>query len=121
MKLHAEKPTANAITAITENALYIDGIAFNDSVFVGYDTPAQAWGARCLEDITADLLSTLITFQPELVLIGTGKTHGFVHPQHSRVLLERGIGLECMSTQAAARTYNVLLQEGRRVFAALIL
>ena len=31
-----------------------------------------------------------------------------------------GVGLEFMSTEAAARTYNVLASEGRRLAAALI-
>ena len=35
-------------------------------------------------------------------------------------LAERRIGLEIMSTPAACRTFNVLLQEQRRVVAALL-
>jgi uncharacterized protein len=35
--------------------------------------------------------------------------------------LERGVGLEVMQLGAACRTFNVLLQEERRVAAALFL
>ena len=34
--------------------------------------------------------------------------------------LEKGISLEIMTTGAACRTYNVLLSEGRKVAAALV-
>jgi uncharacterized protein len=36
-------------------------------------------------------------------------------------VLGRGIGLEVMDTGAACRTYNILMSEGRRVVAALIM
>jgi uncharacterized protein len=36
-------------------------------------------------------------------------------------LLRAGVGVECMTTEAAARTYNILMAEGRQVIAALLL
>jgi len=36
-------------------------------------------------------------------------------------LLERGIGVEVMDTAAACRTYNIIMLEGRRVAAALLM
>jgi uncharacterized protein len=35
--------------------------------------------------------------------------------------LQRGIGLEAMTNAAAARTFNVLASEGRRVVAGFVL
>jgi uncharacterized protein len=35
-------------------------------------------------------------------------------------LLKIGVGVESMTTQAAARTFNILMAEGRQVIAALI-
>jgi uncharacterized protein len=37
-----------------------------------------------------------------------------------RQLLQRSIGVEAMTLDAAARTYNILAGENRRVMAALI-
>src|SRR3989344_3254984 len=39
----------------------------------------------------------------------------------TRALLEAKIGLEVMDTGAACRTYNILMAEGRRVAAALLM
>ncbi|WP_347313597.1 Mth938-like domain-containing protein [Defluviimonas sp. SAOS-178_SWC] len=56
----------------------------------------------------------------DVLLLGTGKT--IAHPPAAlREALEAaGIGVEPMASDAAARTYNVLLSEGRRIAAALL-
>lgn len=56
----------------------------------------------------------------DVLLLGTGAA--IAHPPAAfRTAVEtRGIGLEPMASPAAARTYNVLLSEGRRVAAALL-
>lgn len=56
----------------------------------------------------------------ELVLLGTG-AHNALPPREVREgLRAAGIGLEFMDTPAAARLYNLLTSEGRRLAAALI-
>ena len=42
-------------------------------------------------------------------------------PQSLAACLSRGIGLEAMTNAAAARTFNVLAGEGRRVVAGFVL
>ncbi len=56
----------------------------------------------------------------EVVLLGTGSKHQFAHPRLSRALIDAGISVEYMATDAACRTYNFLMAEGRAVAAALI-
>ncbi len=58
---------------------------------------------------------------PEVVLVGSGKRQRFPRMELYAPLLQRGVGVEVMSTPAACRTYNILLAEGRRVCALLIL
>jgi uncharacterized protein len=59
--------------------------------------------------------------KPEVVLLGTGKTHQFLHPKLYQALTQINVAVECMTTAAACRTYNILMSEGRNVAAALIL
>ena len=54
------------------------------------------------------------------VLLGTGDSQVFPSSGIRRAFVDAGIGLEPMTTGAAVRTYNVLLQEGRDVACALI-
>ena len=56
----------------------------------------------------------------ELLLIGTGREIAHVGEEVRASLREAGIRVDVMQTGAAARTYNILLAENRRVGAALI-
>ena len=56
-----------------------------------------------------------------MVILGTGERQRFVHPKLTASLTMRRIGVECMDSQAACRTYNILMGEGRKVTLALIL
>ena len=59
--------------------------------------------------------------EPEIALLGTGDRQRFPHPRLIQALMARGIGVEVMDTSAACRTYNIVMLEGRRVAAALLL
>ncbi len=56
----------------------------------------------------------------QFLLLGTGATQVFPSPVVRRAFADCGIGLDVMTTGAAARTYNVLLAEGRPLGAAMI-
>ena len=59
--------------------------------------------------------------QPEVILLGCGANQSFPPAATLAACLSRGIGLETMTNAAAARTFNVLAGEGRRVVAGFIL
>ena len=58
--------------------------------------------------------------RPELVLVGTGTQLLPLKSELRFVFSTFGASVEAMATGSAARTYNILLGEGRRVAAALI-
>ncbi len=72
-----------------------------------------------LKELTEIHLQTLAELKPELVIIGTGKTQYFLPPNILAPLYKNRIGVEIMNTDAACRTFNLLLSEGRSVLAAL--
>ncbi|MDE2016893.1 MAG: hypothetical protein KGI57_04220 [Hyphomicrobiales bacterium] len=86
----------------------------------------RALEARVAADLDAAALATLIEEaraapgSVDLVLLGTGQ--GLVPPARALREALRAVGVRCepMSTAAAARTYNVLMAEDRRVAAALL-
>lgn len=74
----------------------------------------DAWSSAQFADVVAEHADI------ELLLIGTGVN---LRPLPEAVrwrLRDLKIGIEPMATPPAARTYNILLQEGRKVAAALI-
>ncbi|MCJ2023725.1 Mth938-like domain-containing protein [Methylobacterium sp. J-067] len=56
----------------------------------------------------------------ELLLVGTGLDIAAIDPALRGWLKDAGVGLDVMQTGAAARTYNILVAENRKVAAALI-
>jgi uncharacterized protein len=62
----------------------------------------------------------MVDLKPELVLIGTGSRQRFPKPELLKALVQAKIGFEIMNSQAACRTYNILVGEGRQVVLALI-
>ena len=56
----------------------------------------------------------------DVLFVGTGSQVAHVPKPFREALEGQGIGVEVMASPAAARTYNVLLGEGRRVAVALI-
>lgn len=80
------------------------------------------WDVRVRADITPESLKVILDMKDdiEFLIIGMGEKMMFADKTVRQAFETAGIGLEVMDTGAAARTYNVLLQEGRRVAAALI-
>ena len=76
---------------------------------------------HCLADIDSGILGRISEFDPEVLLIGTGATHLLPEVEIMMRLSRLGAGVEVMRTDAACRTFNVLVSEGRRVTALLML
>ncbi|MFM6978699.1 MAG: MTH938/NDUFAF3 family protein, partial [Methylophilaceae bacterium] len=55
-----------------------------------------------------------------IVALFSAIPEGFIHPKLSAPLIQAQIAVECMTTAAACRTYNILMAEGRKVLAGLI-
>lgn len=79
------------------------------------------WSPSTIAEIDEAELDLLLVRRPELVLLGTGSRQQFLPARLQARLLARGVGIECMDNRAAARTYNLLADEGRRVLAAFVL
>lgn len=86
------------------------------------DDAARNWSATGLADLAPSDFAEVIAAGPavEFVLLGTGLTQAPPPRAVREALRAAGIGLEFMSTEGAARTYNIVASEGRRVAAALI-
>lgn len=90
------------------------------SFVIAPDHLLEAWPVTDVATMTAEDLEPLLALQPEVVILGSGATQVFPPAQVLAACLRRGIGLETMNNAAAARTFNVLAGEGRRVVAAFV-
>jgi uncharacterized protein len=82
----------------------------------------HAWPVASVTEITGGTLDPVFAESAalELLLLGTGLDVAAIPARLRERLREAGIRVDVMQTGAAARTYNVLLAENRRVGAALI-
>ena len=94
---------------------------FEKSLIVLPDKLIDDWEPRCLEELTEAHFAFLASLDAEVILLGTGAVLRFPHPRLTAPLAAQRIGFEVMDAYAAARTYNILMGEGRRVAAALLL
>ena len=121
MKLHADTPTAlNTVTAYGPGFIEINKVRHASAVLLTPDH-VEPWAVASFEALDEADLERLRALDPEVALLGTGSRQRFPHPRLSRALSEAQIGLEVMTTAAACRTYNILMAEGRKVAAALLL
>ena len=121
MKLHLEPPgSQNQVTGYGTGYISINAVRHVTHLLI---TPQQVevWAVPAFDALTLDNFTHLASFDPELVILGTGRDQLFPRAELLQPLLEAGIGLEVMDTGAACRTYNILMAEGRRVLAAILL
>jgi uncharacterized protein len=122
LKLHLSGVTGqNIFTGYGTGHVIVNHKRYEHSLIVLPDRIVENWGASAFEDVTAEHFDFVLSLQPEMVLFGTGAALRFPHPRLTRSLIQAGIGVEVMDTAAACRTYNILMAEGRRVAAALLI
>ena len=91
------------------------------SFVIAPNTLLETWAVTDARVLGVDDLEPLLALQPEVILLGSGAAQVFPPAATLAASLSRGIGLEVMTNAAAARTFNVLAGEGRRVVAGFIL
>ncbi len=116
-------PERAAIEAYGNGGFRFAGMSHRGSLLVLTDG-MHAWGlpeVATASDLDAPLRAVLERLEePQFLLLGTGAKQIFPEARLRAAFLERRIGFDVMDTGAAARTYNVLLAEGRPVTAALV-
>ena len=112
---------ANLIRGYSEAGLRIGEQLIGRSCIVTAERLVTDWPPLTFADLGPEHLEAIFALAPELVLLGTGPTQRFATAAVRGEFARRRIGLEVMQLGAACRTFNVLVQEERRVLAALFL
>ena len=121
MDLTLEKPGNHLfIRSVSAAGIQVVDEFYESSITVSADLVIPDWPVNSVENITQQHLENVLEMQPELVLIGTGVRQVFLPPRQMMFFYSRKIGVEVMTTDAACRTFNVLVSESRNVVAVLI-
>jgi len=113
---------APSIDAYGDGGFRLAGERHDGSVLILKDE-ARSWNVKSLADLSLAALRPVLDAgreEVEFVLLGVGPRNALPPREIREGLLAAGIGLEFMDTPAAAKLYNLLTAEGRRLAAALI-
>jgi uncharacterized protein len=125
LKFTRESTGALTIRSVSKDAIQINDQTWSETIALTTEAVIADWKAKPLAELREEDFASLLDSPPEkaleLVILGTGEKSCFPARELMFAFARRGVGLEYMNTAAAARTFNVLAGEGRRVAAVLYL
>jgi uncharacterized protein len=111
--LFVRKASAEAVVIVDRE--------FRNSLVVNPTRVLDDFPVASVDGFDRGAIDQILELQPEVVLLGTGERAVFPPASVLGAFLQRGVGLETMDNAAAARTFNVLVSEGRNVVAVFLL
>lgn len=121
LKFTRELSARLVIRSVSETAIRINDEEYSDSVALTAEDILGPWTSTSIAELTVADFAPVFETKPEIVLLGTGTSNVFPPRELTFAFARKGVGLEVMDTAAAARTFNVLANESRRVTAVLYL
>ena len=122
MDLSFERPEGYLfIRRVGERSVTVMDRELSTSFLLAPDRLVEGWPVADVAALDEQAGEAVRSLQPEVVLLGTGSRQRFPGAAFMAGFLRKGIGIEVMDNAAAARTYDLLAGEGRRVVAAFIL
>lgn len=122
MQLQLENPEHGYfVRRVEPAAVTVIDRALAASFVMSRDSVIEHWPVTSVGALEPAHLDAILALKPDVVLLGSGAKLEFPARAVTAAFLTRGVGVEVMDNAAAARTFNVLAQEGRKVVAAFIL
>lgn len=120
MKFHLQAPSSNVVTGSGPGWVRVGATEYRHNLVLLPDRIVPGWAPGGFAALVEQDIASLLELAPEIVILGTGDRQRFPHPRLLQPLATARVGVEVMDTRAACRTFNILVAEGRRVAAALI-
>jgi uncharacterized protein len=122
MQLDYDRPDyAFVLRAADGASALVNDRTLAGSFVIAPDRLVEDWPVDRASALSPADLDPVLALDPEVVVLGTGARQVFPPAAVLAACLTRGIGIEVMDNAAAARTFNVLATEGRRVVAGFLL
>ncbi len=109
------------ITGYDAKGVKINGKTFKQSFILSPMEFISDWQPQDLSSLSVEHFSDLYKMKPEVIILGTGAKQVFPDREILKYLVQNRIGYEIMDTQAACRTFNVIMAEGRNVVAGMFI
>ena len=121
LKFTRELSAALVIRSVSETTILVNDEEYFESIALTPEKLLGSWPGKRIDALSEKDFEAVLNAGPEIVLLGTGATNIFPPRELTFAFARKGIGFEVMDTAAAARTFNVLANEGRKLAAVLYL
>ncbi len=121
INLDSENSASNKIISYSDDSFTLKNKVIKSNFVISKDNLIEHWSVESCDDLAMQHMEPIIAWQPEIILIGSGKQSGFQNFELLSYITSKNIGFEIMDTGAACRSYNLLIDEGRNVVACLFL
>jgi uncharacterized protein len=125
MKFTRDQPGHHSIRRVEPGRIVVGDQSLTDNFGLTAGAVLEHWPACQVQQLDVAALEALLSFEPELLLIGTGLDDVAASRRPPRSLMfelaRRSVGLEVMDTRAACRTFNILVAEDRNPAAVIYL
>lgn len=122
MQLTEHPPSgAERIRAVGSDGIRLREQVWTQSFYLRAHGTPTPWEVPSIEALSEAHMTPFLDDAPQVILLGTGDRLVFPDQAVRAACLTRHIGLEAMDNHAAARTFNLLLDEGRDVLVAFVL
>lgn len=121
MRFTLEEHATNSVYKVGPEGITVGTELITDSVILTPDQIFRNWPVKSVATITEQDFAPAIEAECDVIVFGTGDRPVFPPRAVVFAFARMGIGFEAMDTVAACRTFNILVSEGRRAAAALIL
>lgn len=121
MQIALENPDYRYICrGVSASGVLVNERELRTSFLLGPNRLLEDWSLKRNTNPTEADWQPVLDEKPTLFILGTGETQVFPEAKHTAFFLQRGIGFEVMNNAAAARTFNILANEGRNVLVGFV-
>ena len=121
IKFNNVKSNANKIISYSNDCFQLSGKVVQKNIVISRKRVCEDFLTDDYQDFALQHLDKLMLWQPEIIVIGSGKKLNFPNKEWADYVNKKNVGFELMNTGAACRSYNLLIDEGRNVVACLFL
>lgn len=120
MKVTRDQLSSMTVRRVAPGEILIGQETVRDDVVLTADQDIEPWSVHDVSRLSPEDFAAIIASRPEIVVLGTGWQPVLPPKELMFAMARHGIGFEFMDTPAACRTFNILINEGRRAAAVLI-
>ncbi len=119
MKFTPDRPQGNVIRSFQAGEIRLDDRTVRTHAIISEDRIVE-WQPPAIPQLTLDDFAPALEMRPDIILLGTGLKQEFPSMHLLTDIMRAGVTIEVMHTDAACRTFNVLIGEYRAAVAALL-